>query len=318
MPETSDNYHPPFYKALVLSVLVGVMISILLFVLAVLENNLGHSIAIASFAATTVIVFLQSKSKAAQPFTIVVSYMTAALVGFLASFIPVTTWVSAGLGIMTLVFLLLMVDRMHPPAIAYALGFMIGGYGVWELFLTIPALLLYFIALGAVIVVVESVAVSIGWLNRPKVKRKSLSLSEKIEQVVSTVVPYALVVLFALLLAQYVYQDALAPYQTIITIIDWLIISLFILDLYFIYHKAQSTKAFVQANWLDILATVPFFVVIRFFQGSAMAFTLLARGASSAITEASQFVRLLRPLARIPRFTQLIKRIEALDATSSS
>ena len=48
---------------------------------------------------------------------------------------------------------------MHPSAVAYAFGFMLTGYGGAEVLLTIPALLVYFIALGVVVWSAEKIMV---------------------------------------------------------------------------------------------------------------------------------------------------------------
>ena len=60
---------------------------------------------------------------------------------------------------------------------------------------------------------------------------------------------------------------------------------------------------------MDILATIPVFMVLRFMEGVAMAFKL-ERAIVSGGAKVTSMSKLLKPMARFPRFAKLIEKIE--------
>lgn len=51
-------------------------------------------------------------------------------------------------------------------------------------------------------------------------------------------------------------------YQTIINYVDLIIIIIFIIDLFFLYQESKSMEDFFKKNWLDILAAIPFNLIL--------------------------------------------------------
>ena len=301
---------PSVHKAVVVSLMVGLMMGLILLVFTVLEDSFGHAIAIASFAATTVSVFLHSRERSNQPLVISACYLSAAVVGYGAALLPVELFVQVAVALFVLVLGFLLFNTMHPPAVAYAFGFMLGGYGMLEVALTIPALFVYFFTLGVVILVVERAAVWIGWLPEEYTSAEYQTWYEWIEDRTHRLVPYALVLLFASILTEFLYPEIAASYVVYLRVLDGLIIALFVADLTFIYRRAQSAAQFLRHNWIDIVATIPFFIVFRFFQGAALVFALVARGSAEAVADAARFSRFARPVARTPRFARLLDRLD--------
>lgn len=301
---------PSVYKAVVLSLMVGLMMGLILLVFTVLESSFGHAIAIASFAATTVSVFLHSTERANQPLVISICYLSAATAGYGATLIPLELYWQVAIALSVLVMGFILLNIMHTPAVGYAFGFMLGGYGTLEVVLTIPALFVYFITLGVVIIVVERLAVLLGWLPNEHAPAKQSTWYEWFEEWVHRLVPYALVLLFVSILTEFLYPEVVEAYGLYLRIFDGLIIGLFVVDLTFIYRRAQSTTQFLRHNWIDIVATIPFFIVFRFFQGASLIFALVARGTAEAVADAARFSRFARPVARTPRFTRLLDRLD--------
>lgn len=283
---------------------------IMLLVFSVIEDSFGHAIAIASFAATTVSVFLSSTVRANQPIPIAICYMSAAMVGFLVSLLSVALYIQAAVALFTLVFLFLILDIMHPPAVAYSFGFLLGGYGLLEVVLTIPALFVYFITLGVVIVVVEQLAIWFGLLANEEMKTKPKNRYEWFEHTVHRLVPLALIVLFVSIMVEFLYPELVAPYSVYLRLLDIGILCLFVIDLGFIYRRTQSISQFVRQNWIDIFATIPFFVVLRLFQGVVVTMAVIARGSIEIGADAARFSRFARPVARTPRFARLLDRLD--------
>jgi hypothetical protein len=118
---------------------------------------------------------------------------------------------------------------------------------------------------------------------------------------------------------------------------DFLVVGVFILDLYFKFNRVNKIKDFFKHYWLDILAVFPFILFFRFLDPIIGVFaksgdkvkkgqTLLHEGlelekaGTRAIKEAEiaskvvkssrfgRFSRFIRPLARLPRFLKYFSR----------
>ena len=297
-------------KIFMVSSMVGLMMGLILLVSLTLDGHFGHMIAIASFAATTVTIFLNAHQRASQPVVIFTSYVLAASIGYLATLIPSNVAIQSSVALFSLVLVLLLLDLMHPPAVAYAFGFILTGYGLLEVFLTIPALFVYFIALAVVIWSVEKVLIWVGLISGPPIKKTAVSGYEKIGNLVHTLVPYALVILFISLTVDFLYPALIEPFSLYLTILDIAIVSLFIVDLVFLYRKATTVPEFIKQNWLDIIATIPFFITFRFMQGASLLFSLISRGSVTIGTDFARFTRFARPLARSPRFVRMLDHLD--------
>lgn len=298
--------------SIIAGVLIGSTISLMFLVFSIFEDAVGHGIAIASLAATTTIVVFQSHSRAGKPVTIAVSYIAAAGVGVLVSFFP-ENWeiLQIGSGLLVLVVILFTLNRMHPPAVAYLFGFILGDYGFIEFFLTIVALMAFFVSLAVIVFLLEEVSVMFGVVKRP-VRKRSRGFWNSIESLVDRVVPFSLVVLFASVLSQFLYPEVLSPYETYLSFIDWSIIFLLVVDLVFKFRKATSTRKFLRRYWLEIVAVLPFVVIIRTFQGVALSVEFLTKGALMIPVGSQAFLRFLRPMARFPRFIRMLDNLDSL------
>ncbi|GEM_PF-885433 len=302
--------------AFVASATAGLMIFVMLFIFTVFEQAIEHGIAIASFAATTAIIVFTPTGVSSQPRTIGVSYISAAVIGYIVSLVPLSVTMQAAIAVGVIVALLIYIQRMHPPAVAYAFGFIIGGYGLSELLITFPALLGFFIALATTAFMVERAAVITGIIKEEKEDISSLSVYQKVERVVDKGVPYVLIVLFIAIVIEFVYAEQVEPYYFYFSLIDWIVILFFVVDLTFKFRKMDSTLKFIRVYWLDIIATVPFFIVFRLFQGAAVTLELISRGTVEVTRHMSMFTRFLRPLARFPRFARMLHNLEKINASS--
>lgn len=57
-----------------------------------------------------------------------------------------------------------------------------------------------------------------------------------------------------------------------IEIADYLVITVFVIDLIFLAHHARNTKFFFKHYWLDLIAVFPFFLAFRFVEGLSAIF----------------------------------------------
>ena len=58
---------PTTLKFVIVALMVSVMVGMILLVSIVLDDHFGHAIAVASFAATTAIIFLNTCNRASRP-----------------------------------------------------------------------------------------------------------------------------------------------------------------------------------------------------------------------------------------------------------
>ncbi len=84
---------------------------------------------------------------------------------------------------------------------------------------------------------------------------------KKIEVLVDRLIPYALLVLLALLVLEF--SIDVTPYEKAIRIIDEMIFVLFVADLCFKYRHVTSTMRFIKLYWIEILAVFPFYLIVR-------------------------------------------------------
>ena len=99
----------------------------------------------------------------------------------------------------------------------------------------------------------------------------------KIEVIVDKAIPPCLIVLLVIIVLDlgfpaFVEQHHLHPY---ILVADYLIISIFVVDLIFKYIRTRHIPLFIRKYWLDILAVFPFFLVFRVFELAAGAFSFV-------------------------------------------
>ncbi len=307
-------------QSITAGVLVASTIGLMVLVFGIFEDAVGHGIAIASLAATTTIVVFQSHSRAGRPMTIALSYTLAAGIGVVVSLlIAEFTLLQVAVGVTSLVILLAAFDRMHPPAVAYLFGFILGGYGAAHFFMTLLALLAFFVSLAVIVFILEEIVFFLGLSEKGARKPKPESILESIEWFVDRVVPFALVLLFASVLSQFLYYDYLEQHEMLFCLLsslDWAIIVLLVIDLGFKFKKAKTGMKFLQEYWLEVIAVLPFFVVFRAFEGLAISLYFLTKGSVNIPVGSQALLRFLRPMARFPRFIRMLDNLDSLAGFS--
>ena len=171
-----------------------------------------------------------------------------------------------------------------------------------------------------------------------KKEKKHSEFYEKFEIVVDKLIPWMILLLLIVIILEFFYHDFVHDHhlETWLQYADWLVVVVFIFDLYFKYNRVSKIKDFFKHYWLDILAVFPFILFFRFAEPIFKAIastgkslkkgqTLLheglevQKGASRAIKEAEiaakvsrsgRFSRFIRPIARIPRFVKFFGRFK--------
>jgi hypothetical protein len=88
----------------------------------------------------------------------------------------------------------------------------------------------------------------------------------KVEYITDRIIPYTLIVLFIIIIIDILFKENIGKYVIIIEILDGIIITIFLVDLYFKYQRVKNFKKFLRKYWLDIIAVFPLFLVFRMFE----------------------------------------------------
>lgn len=161
---------------------------------------------------------------------------------------------------------------------------------------------------------------------------------ETAEHIIDASIPYWVLILLVILIVEFGFPSTAEKYHLIIEILDWCIVTFFVLDLVFKWQHVHHVKPFLKKYWLDIIAVFPFFLLFRFFDEIRLIFRLTATEAKEAqlifheglelekatkviregeevakISRSSRFLRFIRPIARVPR---LFKAIEFFNHPS--
>ncbi|MBT3297293.1 hypothetical protein HN385_00025 [archaeon] len=107
-----------------------------------------------------------------------------------------------------------------------------------------------------------------------KTKTKYNEFWERIEKCNAKLIPYALIALTLIIIIEIFFHIENHIVHNIILFLDYLVISIFVIDLIFIAKKCDSKKYFFKNYWLDILAVFPFMLALKFMEGLKLALTV--------------------------------------------
>ncbi len=135
-----------------------------------------------------------------------------------------------------------------------------------------------------------------------------------LEIIVDRSIPYCLLLLLGIIVLEIFFPNFVKPYHSFVSMLDYLVILVFGIDLIFKYLRVHSIPIFLRKYWLEIIAVFPAFLVIRLFEefvrvANLERSVLVAQDtlevSEHAATKASRvhyFGKFMQPLARIPRF----------------
>ena len=169
---------------------------------------------------------------------------------------------------------------------------------------------------------------------------------EKGERIVDKLIPAMLVLLLAIIIIEIFFKDIADHYETLLSIGDKIVVSVFVVDLAFKFNRTRKIPKFIRKYWLDIIAVFPFFLMFRLFEGIIFSQAFLEGGsqlqsilheglavekegskiaeviekegakivqetgrvASQAgkVSRAARFTRFLRVITRAPRFVKAV------------
>lgn len=88
----------------------------------------------------------------------------------------------------------------------------------------------------------------------------------KIEVIVDSIIPPILAVLIIVIVGELLFSSQFEWYKTYADWFDGFIILIFAVDLGFKYSRIRKLPNFFKKYWLEIIATVPFFLVFRLLE----------------------------------------------------
>jgi hypothetical protein len=155
-------------------------------------------------------------------------------------------------------------------------------------------------------------------------------LLHKVEVLVDRLVPWVLIALLAAIVGELFFSSQYEALHTIADYIDWLVLIVFSADLSFKYNRVRNLKRFVRSHWLEIIATLPLFLIFRIFEifrisevverGQIVAHEASAAGKlerevslitkevtrAGKLSRTARMIRFLRIGSRFPRFLKAI------------
>ncbi len=136
---------------------------------------------------------------------------------------------------------------------------------------------------------------------------------EKIEHYNSRLIPFAILMLLIVIVFELFVKVENPTFLLIVKIMDYLVITIFVIDLIFLAIKAKSVKFFFRNYWLDILAVFPF---VLFFNVVGIAFRaleiterfLVSQAILHETLEAGKGIRVLNETGKLGRILRIIVR----------
>ena len=89
-------------------------------------------------------------------------------------------------------------------------------------------------------------------------------LLHKVEKLVDSVIGPLLAVLLVVILAEIFLHEQFEAVSAYADYFDMFLISVFAVDLAFKFHRVRKFPRFLRKYWLEVMATIPFFLVFRF------------------------------------------------------
>lgn len=144
--------------------------------------------------------------------------------------------------------------------------------------------------------------------------RKLGELGEKVEHYNAKLIPFALVVLAAIIIYELFLHYENHTLELAVKILDGLVIAVFVIDLIFLAVRAKSARFFFRNFWLDILAIFPFslfFEMVNALYRVVVATERIAIGQAIAheTIEVSKEARVLSKSGKAARVIKIIARL---------
>ena len=144
-------------------------------------------------------------------------------------------------------------------------------------------------------------------------KKKLHPFLEKIEYYNSKLIFLAIILLLALIIIELFFAEFSEKYHLMVSIFDYIIITIFVIDLIFLALRSKNTTFFFKNYWLDILAVFPFTLLFRTIESfyltiSSAEKVLIGQSIFHETLEARKGLRVLTRTEKLTRFLRIIIR----------
>ena len=89
-------------------------------------------------------------------------------------------------------------------------------------------------------------------------------LLHRVEKLVDALIGPLLGVLLVVVVGELFFSSQFEPYHRYADYFDIFLISVFAVDLAFKFNRVRKIPLFLRKYWIEIIATIPFFVIFRF------------------------------------------------------
>ena len=153
----------------------------------------------------------------------------------------------------------------------------------------------------------------------------------KVEVIVDYIIPFAVLILLAVIIVELFFHEFAETYHLAITIIDGTVIGIFVIDLIFKWIRIRHIKPFIKECWLDIIAIFPFFLIFRVVErflillelsGDVKQFQMLfheglelRKSGSNILREGGKIVQEAEKAGKLSRVQQIIRYIKPIQRT---
>ncbi|MBI5797295.1 hypothetical protein HZA98_00135 [Candidatus Woesearchaeota archaeon] len=143
-----------------------------------------------------------------------------------------------------------------------------------------------------------------------------------IEGAIDRLVPIAVLLLLVIILLEFFGGEFTETYRLYIDIADYIVLGIFVLDLFFKYLRARSFKDFMKNSWLDIIAIFPFFLVFRVFESFLIVaelpqrvnqFQLLLHTGTEISQETAKIIQEAEEAGKISRVKTILRMFRGLE-----
>ena len=154
-------------------------------------------------------------------------------------------------------------------------------------------------------------------------------LLHKLEKIVDFLIGPMLIILLALIVAEIFLHEQFEFVSLYADYFDIALISVFVIDLSFKFHRVRKIPEFLKKYWMEIIATIPFFLVFRLTEGIGLLIERgqevahelpevqkLEKGAVALVRDVGRasrtptLIRFFRIASRFPRFLRVIPFFE--------
>lgn len=144
------------------------------------------------------------------------------------------------------------------------------------------------------------------------------------EIIIDRLVPVAVLLLIPIIIIEFFFEDISTKYHLIISILDYSIIAIFVLDLLFKYLRIRNFKNFIKTCWLDIIAIFPFFLAFRVMEPiliyaelpkEVRSFQLVFHEGLEFSKEATKLTKEVEAAGKVSRVKTIIKLFENIERT---